>query len=133
MKFLGGSFHEFHELLKVVLFGYRNETDNDSDNNANHACDGGVPHVRDLVYGEVVEIIAVGGGGCAVNRINPLLGATFDRGFLFFGVSGRTAEVLGHGAPEANPHGQNQAHEGATKCALEMRTVNNSVNCFKSS
>ena len=110
--------------MKILLIRYRNEPDNDSDNNANHAGDGGVPHVRHLVDGEVVEIIAVGGGGCAINRINPILGASFDCGDLFFGVSGGTSEILGHGAPEANPHGQNQAHEGATECALETRSVN---------
>ena len=127
MKFLGVFLHKFHDILKVFLFSCRNEPDNDSDNNADHAGDGGVPHVRDFVYGKVVEVVAVGGGVWCLNRVNPLLGAPFDRGVLLFGGGGGTAEILGHGAPEANPHGQNQAHECATKCTLEMISVYYSV------
>lgn len=65
----------------------------------------------------MVESVAIGGVG-RLDSIDPRLIAPFDRGVLGNG-GGVSAIILGRSLPEANPHGKDQAHEGANKSSLE--------------
>ena len=79
--------------------------DYDSDSNANHASDGGVPHIRDRVNWDVVELLAILLGLSRVDCIDPLLRAPIDRGKLGSCLCGGAAEIRGHSGSEADPHG----------------------------
>ena len=100
---------------------------NDSHSNANHAGDGGEPHVGDLVDGEVVEAVVTGLVGGRRDRLDPLGRAPLDRRVL--GNSGDVGvKVLGHRLPEADPHREYEAHEGAHEGSLGIVVALNCTN-----